>query len=120
MLRFEIARCVDRVLSACTLSKTEGDFEGATLGNEESPTECEEEATLDRPLFSSVAIPIVDGLSGVTVKFSAKVQTRHVIMQHAVCLRKIIQNMMACKMYRASHKPVNMHEHEPASGAAAP
>ena len=43
---------------------------------------------LDRPLFSSVAIAIVDGLSGVTVKFSAKVQTRHVTMQHAGMLEK--------------------------------
>ena len=88
MLRFEIARCVDRVLSACTLSKTEGDFEGATLGDEESPTECEEEAALDRPSFSSVAIVIVDGLSGLTVKFSAKVQTSHVTMQHASLLQE--------------------------------
>ena len=60
--------------------------------------ECEEEATLERTSFSSVAIAIVDGLSGVKVKFSAKVQTRHVTMQHSVRLREIIQNMMACKM----------------------
>ena len=58
------------------------------MEDEESAIECEEEAALDRPSFSSGAIAIVDGLSGLTVKFSAKVQTRHVTMQHAGMLEK--------------------------------
>ena len=58
------------------------------MEDEESATECEEEAALDRLSFSSVAIAVVDGLSGVTVKFSAKVQTRHVTIQHASMLQK--------------------------------
>ena len=95
-------------------SKTKGDDEGATVEDEESAIECEEEAALDRLSFSSVAIAVVDGLSGVTVKFSAKVQTRHVTIQHASMLQKDDPRQIACKMYRSCHRPVNLYEHEPA------
>ena len=69
-------------------SKTKGDDEGATVEDEESAIESEEEAALDRISFSSVAVAMVDGLSGVTVKFSAQVQTSHVTMQHASLLQE--------------------------------
>ena len=62
------------------------------MEDEESAIECEEEAALDRLSFSSVAVAMVDGLSGVTVKFSAQVQTTsqtsHVTMQHASLLQE--------------------------------
>ena len=60
------------------------------MEDEESAIECEEEAALDRISFSSVAVAMVDGLSGVTVKFSAQVQTSHVhvTMQHSSLLQE--------------------------------
>ena len=60
------------------------------MEDEESAIESEEEAALDRISFSSVAVAMVDGLSGVTVKFSAQVQTSHVhvTMQHASLLQE--------------------------------